>query len=85
MLNVNCYCDKIKEEFKNNYSTSISNNTHIHVIHVKQYKYQNHSKPGNNVYNYQYNIGPGDSSKTGLIAIEEPPFRKFNVQNNVFM
>ena len=29
-----------------------------------------------------YNLGSGDSSKTRLVAIEEPPIRKFNVHNN---
>ena len=32
-----------------------------------------------------YNLRSGDSSKAGLVAIEEPPFRKFNVQNNFFI
>ena len=29
-----------------------------------------------------YNLGSGDSSKTRLVAIEEPPIRKFNVHNS---
>ena len=59
-----------EEEFICFYLTSLSNNTHIHFI-----QNTNITITANMVIMRiikQYNLGSGDSSKTVLVAIEEP-------------
>ena len=79
----NMICDYIEEEFSCIQSVFYSIHTYnTSMPNSGQYKYKNHSKHGNSVCNWKYNVGSGDSSKTLLVANKKPTLMSLITNEN---